>query len=137
MAMEKKGWKKEFARDFLALGSWMFLVLISVRLLLLPHRWSRLFPLLYPFLIAIILVLILEFFVKDKIDYYISRAIILGFFVALFYKDNWFNGFVVAILFILLASSWYIGNSWKKINFGFLLGVFSIGLGLLVGGWLG
>lgn len=131
--MKTGNWKKELARDFIALGSWVFYILVIGRILILPYRW----PFLYHILIAGALILILNIFVKKTpIDYYVSRATVLGFFTSLFYKNNIYNGFVIIIFLGLLLSSWYIGDDLKKTGFGFLLGLVSIGFGFLIGGWL-
>lgn len=125
-----ESFKKELARDFLALGSWVFFLLVIGRILVLPYRW----PYLYHLLIAGVVILILEIFVRDKIkiDYYVSRAIVLVYFTSIFYENNNYNLFVGFALLGLLFSSWYIGKDWKKSVFGLLLGIILIGLSFLI-----
>ena len=76
MKTEYNDWKKELTRDFLALGSWVFFVLVLIRILILPTRYIYLTHLI----VAGVLILIIEIFVRGKIDYYISRAAVLGLF---------------------------------------------------------
>ena len=61
-SVEIKDWKKELARDFLALGSWIFYVLVVVRILILPDRW----PYLNHLLIAGGLILFADIFFREK-----------------------------------------------------------------------
>ncbi len=114
-----KNWKKELARDFIALGSWVFYVLVIARILVLPYRW----PYLYQIIFAGIFILILEIFIKRmSADYYISRALVLVIFTILFYDNKIFTIFAILTFIGLIISSYFIGNDWKKIIKGLIIG---------------
>ena len=123
-----ENFKKELSRDFLALGSWVFFLLIIGRILVLPYRW--------PYLDNIIgiglFILILEFTFKNKIDYYVSRAVVLAYFTSIFYENYNYNIFVSIAFVGLFVSSWYLGKDWKRSVFGLLLGMILIGLSFLI-----
>jgi len=127
-----KSWKKELSRDFLALGSWIFFLLVVVRLLILPNKW----PYLYHLIIAGLFILVLEIFVKDSVgvDYYVTRALVLAYFTSIFYENNLYNIFVGFSLLGFLVSSWYVGRDWKKTGYGVLLGAIVVGVGWWLGG---
>jgi len=124
MKVNKTNWKKELARDFLAMGSWVFFILVVVRILILPYRW----PYLTHLLVAGGLILLIDIFVRWKVDSYLSRGIIIGFYLAIFYENTMFSIFVKIALAGLVASSWYLGNNWKKIGYGIILGLVGVGI---------
>ena len=111
-----ENFKKEIARDFLALGSWVFFLLVVGRILILPTRW----PYLYHLISIGIFILILEMLVRNriKIDYYVSRAVVLAYFTSIFYENFNYNLFVGFALLGLLVSSRYLGRDWKNGVFG-------------------
>lgn len=117
-------WKGELARDFLALGSWIFFVLVVVRILILPYRW----PYLTHLLIAGVLILLVDIFVRDRIDSYLTRAVVIAYYLCLFYENQMFSIFVTLAVIGLLISSKYLGNDWKKIIYGVVLGLAGIGV---------
>lgn len=120
--------KKELARDFLALGSWVFFLLVIGRILVLPYRW----PYLDNIIGIGVFILILEFTFKSKIDYYVSRAVVLAYFTTIFYENYNYSIFVILAFVGLFFSSWYIGKDWRKSVYGLLLGIILIGLSLLI-----
>ena len=124
-------WKKELSRDFLALGSWVFFVLVLIRILILPTRYIYLTHLI----VAGVLILIIEIFVRGKMDYYISRAAVLGLFTSLFYDNNLYTNFVVLVFLGMLGSSYYLKTDLKKTIWGLILGGVVIGVSFLVGNW--
>lgn len=115
--MEFKNLKKELARDFLALGSWVFFILVIARALIKPYR-----PFGDQMIIAGIILLLINLIIKDS-DGYISRGIILVVFTILFYGDKLFTVFAILVLIGLLVSSYLVGNSKLKIGKGIILGV--------------
>jgi len=129
MISEKKGWKKELARDFLALGSWVFFVLVLVRIFILPNKWAYINHLL----IAGVFILLVDLFLRGNVDTYISRALVLAFYTSLYYENNPYSIFVSIACVGLILSSKYVGNSWMKIGYGVLLGLVGIGLRLVLG----
>jgi len=117
-------WKKELARDFLSVGSWIFFVLIVVRILILPHRW----PYLNHLLVAGGLILIVELVFRNRVESYVSRGVVIAFYISLFYEDFMFSIFSKIALGGLVLSSRYLGNEWKKIGYGVLLGLVGAGI---------
>ena len=115
-------WKKELARDFLALGSWVFYVLVVVRILILPYRW----PYLNHLLIAGGLILLVDLFLRGKVDGYVGRAVVIAFYTCLFYENRLFSIFVTLAVIGLIISSNYLGNNWKKILYGVLVGLIGV-----------
>ncbi len=126
-------WKKELARDFLALGSWVFFVLTFVRIIILPERW----PYINHLIVAGIFILLIDLFLRGKTDTYVSKALAIGYFTILIYENNLFTGFVGLALLGMLWSSYYVGNDWKKTGWGIVIGVVGVGLGFLVNSWIG
>ncbi len=120
---------KELARDFLALGSWVFYVLVLVRILILPEKWTYVNHLF----IAGGLILIVDLFLRGKADSYVSRGLVLAFYTSLFYENNLYTIFVILAFVSVVFSSWYVGNNWKKILYGILLGAVGIGLKFVIG----
>jgi len=117
-------WKKELARDFLAIGSWLFFILVAVRILILPYRW----PYLNHLLIAGGLILLIDIFVRGRVNSYVSRGIVIGFYLSIFYENTMFSIFVKLALAGLVASGYYLSRDWKKILYGVVLGLVGIGI---------
>ena len=123
--MKLKGsFKRELSRDFLALGSWIFFLLVVVRVLILPYRW----PYLNHLLVAGGLILLVDIFVRGKVEGYVARSIVLSYYLCLFYENQLFSIFVTLAVIGLLMSSKHLGNSWKKIGYGILVGLIGIGV---------
>ena len=114
--MEFKNLKKEAARDFLALGSWIFFILVVARALIKPYR-----PFVDQIIIAGIILLLINLIIKDS-DGYIGRGIILVIFTILFYEDRLFTIFAILALIGLIISSYFIGNNKLKIGKGIVIG---------------
>lgn len=115
-----RDWKKELVRDFLALGSWIFYILVIGRALIKPYR-----PFADQIIIAgVILLLVSWLFVLIKKDYdgYVARGLILAVFTILFYEDRIFSIFAVAVLIGLIISSYFVGNNKVKIIKGLIIG---------------
>lgn len=125
----EKNWKKETCRDILALGSWIFYILIVARALIKPYR-----PFADQIIIAGAVLLLVSFFMKNC-DYYIARGLILVIFTALFYQDKLFTGFVLAVLILALFSSYFVGNSKIKIGKGLIIGAVSTLVGYYLAGF--
>lgn len=97
----------------------MFFALVVVRIFILPDRW----PYLNHLLIAGGLILLVDLFLKGKVDTYISRGLVLMFYTSLFYDNNLYGIFTKLIFAGLVFSSKYVGNDWMKIIYGILLGL--------------
>ena len=116
--MQNKNFKKELARDFLALGSWIFFILVLARALIKPYR-----PFVDQIAIAGIILLITAFLLKDKYDPYTARALVLLFFTVLFYEDNLFTFFAGLAFIGIVLSSYYITKDNIKIIKGLGIGI--------------
>ena len=115
--------KKEIARDVLALGSWAFYFLVVGRALIKPYR-----PFVDQIVIAAVVLILLGFVLRDS-DGYIARGLVLVIFTILFYEDNVFSVFAVIVFALMIVSSRYNGNNWKKICKGLLIGAVSVLVG--------
>jgi len=120
---------KEFARDFFALGSWIFYILVIGRALIKPYR-----PFADEIIIAAVGLLIITVFIKNY-DGYSSRALILVIFTTLFYQSKIFSIFAVLVFIGLLISSYFIGNTKAKIIKGLIIGVICSLLGYYLAGF--
>ena len=126
MKIEIGDWKKELARDFLALGSWVFFILVIARAFIKPYR-----PFVDQIIIAGIVLLILGLLIKKQ-DGYISKGLVLVYFTSIFYQDNVFTGFAILAMGGLLASSYYLNKNIKRISLGLFVGL----VGILAGYYL-
>jgi len=119
----KKDWKKEGARDFLAIGSWVFFIIIVARLGIGPY-----FPEVWQYLTAGVVLAVLLFVFKDA-DGYAARGTVLAILTSLFYNDKGFAIFAAVAFFFLSLSIWYLGKKCRHIIYGVLLGLASTGVG--------
>ena len=109
---------KELARDFLALGSWVFFILIFARAMIKPYR-----PFTDQIAIAGIILIITAILLKNKYDAYTSRALILMFFTVIFYQDNLFAWFARLAFIGIVISSYYLTKDNIKIIKGIIIGI--------------
>ena len=117
---------KELARDFLAIGSWVFYALVLARSLIEPY-WAFATP-----LIAAAGVLLASTYLLTKHSAYTARAFVLVYFTTQFYQDTAFSIFAW-MLFIGVPISAYINKqNTKQITQGLLIGVAAILIGELV-----
>jgi len=125
MKRQKKDWKKEVARDILALGSIPFYLIVFIRILIMNDRTY-----IYQLLIAGLLLVLFSVFIgkiKLKADFYTARSFVLLIFTALFYNEIEYTIFASLLWFGLLISSNYLNRGKKKeIVNGLLLGIFSV-----------
>lgn len=124
MKRQKKDWKKEIARDILALGSIPFYLIVFIRILIMNERTY-----IYQLLIAGLLLALFSVFIgkiKLKADFYTSRSFVLLIFTALFYNEIEYTVFASLLWLGLLTSSNYLNRGKKKeIAIGIFLGIFS------------
>ena len=113
-----KNWKKEIARDSLALGSILFYAIVIIRSIIGEHSLF-----IAQTVIAIIVLFLLSRVIKG--DHYLSRGIILFVFTSLFYNDKLFTIFAFVLLIILMVSLNYLGVKRNVILNGMLLGIVS------------
>lgn len=128
--MRRGNWKKETARDVLALGSWVFYLLVIARALIKPYR-----PFADHLVIAAVVLLIIGLVVKD-FDGYVSRALVLVVFTSLFYESMRFTIFASLIGIGLVISSWYVGSSRLSIVKGIGAGLIAVVVGYYAPGLL-
>ena len=114
--MDFKKQKKEWARDFLAIGSWVFYFLVLGRALIKFYR-----PFTDQIIIAGLILLILGFIFK-KYDGYVARGLVLVVFTIIFYEHKIFTIFAVLVFIGMLISSYIVGNDKKKILLGGVIG---------------
>lgn len=122
-----KDWKKEAARDIIALGSVTFYLIVMARAVVGRH-W----PFLLQLVVALALLLILPLFIKD-IDSYLARAAVLVIFTSFFYVDTFFTIFVVVVFALMIISQIYLEVKVKTVVRGVLMGVFSAIVSALFG----
>ena len=110
-------YKKEVARDFVALGSLVFYLIVFVRAVIIQYM-----PYIYHLLIALVLVTPLLMLIK-KSNSYIARGFILAVFVSLFYQDILFTTFAIVLVILMAFSLDYLKTKQSEIAKGLLSGV--------------
>ncbi len=115
--------KENILRDFLALGSWVFFVLVLGRSLVDPFM-----ELVIPLIATGILILAVELAWKG-FDAYSSRGLVLCYFMIIYYQSAAFTIFASFVMLGLLLSSFFLEKDTKKIVYGVLIGVIGIVLG--------
>ena len=116
--MKDKNWFKEFARDFVALGSPVFFVLVLARISILSQPYY-----LSQFIIAAVIFFLLMILFKS--DLYSGLAFIVLIFTSLYYNDLKFSIVAVLIYFGLIASLIYLKTEKNKLFKGILFGAIS------------
>jgi len=87
----KTKWKKEIARDCLALGSIPFYFIVAVRAVIGKHMLF-----VYQMIISAIVLFILFKLIKDS-NMHIARSLILIIFTSIFYKDLYYTIYAIYI----------------------------------------
>ena len=115
-------WKKEAARDLLALGGIPFFILVMARSLVGEY---------YLFVFQTLIALIFIHLVGWKLDFnrHLARMLVLVFFTVLFYNQFVYSVFAFLVGLITLLSLFYLKEPIKKIGFGMLFGVLASLLG--------
>ena len=112
-----KNWKKEIARDTLALGSIPFYILVIIRAVIGEFEIF-----LYQLLIALAILFISSKLIKNS-NLHIARALILVVFTSLFYNDLFYTIFVFLVFIMLIISANYLKEKNVIIAKGVLLGI--------------
>jgi len=112
-----KNWKKEIARDTLALGSIPFYILVMARAVVGKYAIF-----IYQLLIALVILFILSKIIKNS-QMHIARAFVLVVFTTLFYNDQFYTVFVFLVFIILIVSCLYLKIKKIEIGKGILLGI--------------
>lgn len=113
-----KDWKREIARDSLALGSILFYFIVIIRAIIGEHALF-----IAQTVIAIIVLFLLSRVIKG--NQYLARVFVLFVFTSLFYNDKLFTIFAFVLLVILLVSLNYLRVKRNVILNGLLLGIVS------------
>ncbi len=123
----KDDWKKELARDFIALGGIPFFILVVVRIWLLDNNF-------YLGEIAFAGILFLLFAYLFKFNYYSGFALISLIFTGIHYADIRYWIFASLVYLSLLGSLVFLEK--KKIYLGILVGGLMSGIGYLISNFL-
>jgi len=123
----KKEWKREVARDFLAIASWIFFFLVIARLAIGPYL-----PWVYQFIVSGVVLALLLFYIKES-DGYVARGLVLLILTGLFYNTLSFTVFSIVAYFLLIASTLYLGSKPLGIIKGVILGAISTVVGYYLG----
>ncbi len=117
-----KEWRKEVARDCIALGSIVFYFIVIIRAIVGQYAIF-----VYQLLIALAVLIVLSLIVK-KSDMYVARCFVLWVFTSLFYKHNLYTMFVFLVWVLVVVSSYYLKVKNKVVIKGIVLGVVSSGV---------
>ena len=115
-----KNVSKELARDFLALGSIPFFILVLARIWILNDQ-----SYFFQFVISGVLFLILTYAFKNNL--YSGLGFIMLFFTVIYYNDLRFSVLGSLVYVGLIYSLVYL--KYEKIILGFLFGALSTGIG--------
>ncbi len=116
-----KDWKKEVARDLIALGSIPFYLIVIIRAIIGEHAIF-----VYQMLIALIVLTGLGFVVKA--DVYVARSFVICVFTSLFYNHSLFTIFAFILWVLLLVSAYCMDVKRNVIIKGIILGIVSSGI---------
>lgn len=114
----EEDWKKEIARDSIALGSLPFYFIVIVRAII-----GNDIRFVYQLLIAFTLLIIFSFIIK--FNHHISRALALTVFISLFYYQLAFAIFASILFIVMVMSSFYLKVKKREVVFGLLFGAIS------------
>ena len=117
-----KDWKKELARDTIALGSIPFYFIVIIRAVIGQYAIF-----VYQLLIALIILIILSQIIK-KSDMHIARCFVLWVFTSLFYNHNLYTAFAFLLWIVVIISSHYLKVKKNVIIKGIILGIISSGI---------
>lgn len=120
----KKEWVKEFARDFIALGSLPFLILTIVRVSVIQIYYPM------QFIISSILFFVLNAIFKGEMR--AGIGVILLTFTSLFYNHILFTTFALLVYLGVVISLFYLGRGSRQILRGILLGMISVGIAYVI-----
>ena len=116
-------WKKEFAKDIVALGSIPFYALVLVRVFI-GEKGTPFYTLTYQILAAAVLILALSFLLS-KSNNYVSRSLALLVFTSINYEDGLYTLFASALWVLLLVSLVYSKAKKTEMVKGFIVGLAS------------
>lgn len=114
-----KNWKKEIARDLLALGSIPFYFIVIIRAIIGKYT-----PFVYQLVIALLVLVVLSLIFKNS-NQYIARMLVLVVFTSLFYKEMLFTIFASLLWLFMIVSTLYLKVKSKEIVKGVFFGIIS------------
>ena len=112
-------WRKEIARDLMALGSIPFYIIVMARSLVGGYH-----DFVLQTLIALVFIHLVG--LKVKFNRHLARMISLIVFTILFYNQSIYSGFAIVIGLFMFGSLFYLKEHYKKIGFGLLFGVIAV-----------
>jgi hypothetical protein len=124
---QNQPWREQVARDFIAVGSWVFYILIFGRALIRPFR-----PLTDQLFFGALLLILAKYLVRRH-DQYVARGVVLAVAVIIFYENITFSIFIVAASVGLIIASRRLGSAWRDIAMGLLIGGIAAAIAVLVG----
>ena len=113
----KKNWKYEIARDSMAFGSILFYLIVLAR-----STIGEYMIFVYQLLIAIIILILSSFIVKNA-NHHLARAFVIVVFTIIFYKDTFFTIFAFLLWFFMILAAFYIKEKKESIAKGIILGI--------------
>ncbi len=116
-----KEWKKEIARDIIALGSIPFYFIVIIRAIIGEYT-----PFVYQLLFTFIILLVLYQF--TRFNQYIARGLVLVVFTSAFYNVVLYTIFAVLLWICMILSLVYLKFKGSEITKGVLLGFISTGI---------
>lgn len=118
-----KNWKKEIARDTMALGSIPFYFIVIIRAIIGKYAIF-----VYQLIIAAFFLYFISKLIK-KFNFHIARGFILITFTSLFYKENLFTVFALLLWILMIVSAHIIkikkNEIYKGVVFGILVSIIS------------
>ena len=113
-----KDWKKELARDSIALGSTLFYFVVIIRAIVGQYAIF-----VYQMLIALVLMVLLSRFFDG--DMYVARCFVVWVFTSMFYSHWLYTVFAFFVWVLVIVSSYYLKTKKKVIIIGIVFGVVS------------
>lgn len=126
----KSSWKRETARDFIALGGLAFYFIVIGRAFVSEY-YAFVLQLVFS---AVFLVLFSLFF--KRADYHIARSIVIIIFSIIFYQDIIFSIFAGFLFLGILFCVHYLKTNFREIIIGLILGGISALLSFYLVPWL-
>src|SRR3989344_1153479 len=122
---EKKSLFQETVRDVIALGSLPFYIIVLIRTSMdanLRNNFNHLG------LSLIVVLFLFVVFWKWKFEIHSAFVVPLLIFVSLYYNYTNFTIFASILVFLLLASLFYLKYDWKRIVVGLIVGGMASGI---------
>src|SRR3989344_7505997 len=123
-------WKKELARDCIALGGIFFYVLVMARILMLQN-WKYVFQFVFAAAIFVLLAAAFRF----KVEAHAGLGFILLVLISLYYKNMFFAVFALIVYILLVISLFYLKVEKSRIWKGILMGAVSTAIGYYIANW--